>query len=1563
MDNSTDRGNSISKFDIAIVGMASRFPGARNIGEFWRDLCDGVESISFFTDEELKAAGEDPSVLRDPCYVKARGILEDVELFDASFFGFYPREAQMMDPQHRLFLECAWEALEDAGYDTENYQGIVGVFGGAGINSYLLSIISSNPGSLSLAEGYQLAIGNHHDFLTTRVSYKLNLKGPSIDLQTACSTSLVAVHMACRSLLGYQCDMALAGGVTIGLPQKKGYLFHEGMILSPDGHCRAFDAKAQGTVAGNGAGMVVLKRLADAVVDGDHVYAVIKGSAVNNDGAMRVGFTAPSVDGQAEVIATAQALAGVEPETISYVEAHGTGTPLGDPIEVAALTQVFQEQTDAKGFCAIGSVKTNVGHLDTAAGVAGLIKTALALNHRVIPPSLNFKRPNPKIDFQNSPFYVNTKLSEWKAGPTPRRAGVSSFGIGGTNAHVVLEEAPAIESPGTSRPWHLLVLSAKTDSALEAATSNLATHLKQHPELNLADVAYTLQVGRKAFNHRRIVVCRTLEDAWDALEKRDPKRIFSTCHLQEPGDRSVAFMFSGQGAQYVDMGRELYQIEPAFRELVDYCSEFLKPHLDLDLRELLYPPKENVGKAAEQLNQTYITQPALFVIEYALAKLWMAWGIYPQAMVGHSIGEYVAACLSGVFSLADALILVAARGRMMQEMPSGAMLSVPLEEREVRPLLGEKLSLAAINGPSSCVVSGPHDAIAELEQKLTKKAVEYRRLHTSHAFHSEMMDPILEAFAKEVEKVSLRSPKIPYISNVTGTWITAEEATDPSYYARHLRHTVKFAEGIRELLIEPNRILLEAGPGQTLSTLARRHSNSAPGSVVLNSMRHPDERHSDLALLLSTLGKLWLAGVKVDWSGFYTKERRLRVPLPTYPFERQRYWLDMKEAAPTRGVSQSEWHKKPEVADWFYVPSWKRSDLSRPCRANGSAGEKTSWLLFVDDYGLGSRVAERLEDNGHDVITVRAGKQFKRVNEHTFTLNPQAREDYDALLTELGELKGVPRRIVHFWSVTPDDQVKSDSEFFENAQALGFYSLLFLAQALGRENITDPLQLWVVSTNLQEVTGEELLCPEKATLLGPCKVIPQEYPNITCHSLDVTIPDSGISIGESLINQLIIEFTAKTPAGSITAYRGNHRWVQIYEAMPSDEYGEGSTRLRQGGVYLITGGLGRIGLTLAEYLAQTVQAKLILIGRSTLPVRNEWDQWLEAHDEQDSISRKIRKLIAIEEMGGEVLVFSADVADEQQMQEIITQAYDRFGRIHGVIHAAGAVGEKSVRTIQEMSLLEPELQFQAKIYGLPVLAKILQGKKLDFCLLQSSLSSILGGLGFVAYSAANLYMDAFAHKHNRANDGPWISVNWDGWQFDEEKEQGTGIGATMAELVITSSEGIEAFRRILSRDNLNQTIVSTGDLQSRLGRWIKREPMREKETAVRSNSPASLLSRPNLQTIYVAASNELEQRIAEIWQKLLGLEPVGIFDNFFDLGGNSLLGTQLVAQLRSAFQVEFPLRNLFENPTVAGVAEIIEAATKERQGTVDKIAEALKKVEELSEEEAKALLDEMQVSK
>ncbi|HEY2292039.1 MAG TPA: amino acid adenylation domain-containing protein, partial [Thermoanaerobaculia bacterium] len=1109
------RGRRGGSQDVAIVGMAGRFPGAKSIDELWRNLAGGREGITFFTAEELLAAGVDPATVENPNYVRAKGILGDVDLFDAAFFGLNPREVELMDPQHRLFLECSWQALEHAGWDSDRFPGLVGVYAGLSMNTYMIMNLLPHMELVASVDTLQASLGNDKDPMTSRVSYKLNLKGPSVTVQTASSTSLAAVHQARVALLQHDCDMALAGGVSIHLPETSGYLFQEGGTTARDGHCRAFDASATGFVSGHGAGVVVLKRLEDALAEGDTIYAVIKGSACNNDGSLKVSFMAPSVEGQVDVYRQAYENAGVDPRTVSYIECHGTGTALGDPIEIAALSKVFADP-ERRSYCAIGSLKTNIGHLDTAAGVCGLIKAALALHHGAIPPSLHFEKPNPRIDFAGSPFFVNTELRPWPEGKL-RRAGVTSLGMGGTNVHLVLEEAPAAVPTTASRSRQLVLLSAKSAAALERSTARLADHLRDNPDLDLAEVAFTLSHGRKAFQHRRALLANDLLDAATALETLDPERLLTTA--PEAGDHPVAFLFPGQGSQYPGMARGLYDAEPAFRADVDLCCRLLQPHLGFDLRQALLVDGDD---DPERLRSTRLAQPALFVVSWALARLWMSWGVRPEAMLGHSIGEYVAACLAGVFALEDALALVAVRGRLMGRMPPGAMLGVPLPEAEVLPLLGEELSLAAVNRPAVAVVSGPVAAVEELAERLGGQGLACRRLHTSHAFHSRMMEPILQPFLEQVRRVRLEPPRLPFVSNVTGAWIRPEEATDPAYWVRQLRQAVRFADGAALLLAEPRRILLEVGPGNTLSTLARQHPAAASSHTMIATVRHPKQAEDDATVLLQALARFWLAGGEVDWAAFWAGERRRRVALPTYPFERQRYWVDPlpRSASPRRPAG-----RRGDPADWLYVPVWKQARLPLAAEMLSemlAAGE--SWLVFLDRHGLGEALARRLEGSGRVVVRVSEGDSYAH-GPAGFTIAPGRRADYDSLLDALGR---TPTHVLHLWNVT--------AEPLETDEALdrAFYSPVYLAQALGRQSVTDPTAVTVVSNGLCDVTGEEPLEPLKAALVGPVAVIPREYPSLSCRGVDVTL---GGPL-ERTARQILTEIGR--PAGpSLVAFRGN----------------------------------------------------------------------------------------------------------------------------------------------------------------------------------------------------------------------------------------------------------------------------------------------------------------------------------------------------------------------------------------------------------------------------------------
>jgi acyl transferase domain-containing protein len=993
---------------VAIIGMACRFPGARTVAEFWANLRDGVESIRPLADDVLEAPPLGPDPRRDPAYVKAAARLDDVDQFDAAFFGYTPIDAAVMDPQQRLLLECAWAALEDAGYDPAREARAIGVFAGSRTNTYLLNLVA-NRRTVRELDAVEIGLGNDLGFLATRVSYQLDLRGPSCAVQTACSTSLVAVHLACESVLVGDSDLALAGGVTVNVPQAAGYLYRPGAMLSPDGHCRAFSADAAGTVFGSGVGLVVLKRYADAVADHDTIHALIRGTAINNDGGQKASFTAPAVDGQAALVRDALAHAGVTADTIGYVETHGTGTPLGDPIEIHALTQAFRPTTTAgRPRCPIGSVKPNIGHLDAAAGIASLIKTTLMLTHRAIPPSLHSEPPSPHIDFASTPFYVNTRLTPWE-GPTPRRAGVSSFGVGGTNAHAVLEEAPPRPAPPPRPDAQLLVLSARTASALHQRAAALADHLTRVP-VPLADVAHTLAIGRRAFAHRWSGVCRDRDDAVRALRAvaDAPPR-----PAEDVDARAVAFLFPGQGAPIAGVGAALYETQPVFRAQVDRCAAVLDPLIAGDLRAILF------GDAAADRQATRLAQPALFTIALALARQWQHWGVTPRALLGHSVGEYVAACLAGVLAEDDALQLVALRGRLMQAMPPGGMLAVALAPTSLEPLVPDTLDLAAVNGPASCVVSGPLDAIAACEAQLTGQGVVTTRLAVSHAFHSRAMDGVLDAFTAAVARTPRQPPRIPYLSTLTGTWITAADVADPSYWSRHLRGTVRFADALATLVGDRPQVLLEVGPGATLTGLSRRATIAARAPHVALASLDGGEAVDAATTLRQTLGQVWEARAAVDWRRVDDHHVRYRVSLPTYPFERRRHWIDPDRTPDTPAIADAA-DTAARIADetaWFATPAWQSADAIVATARPGTV------LVCAEADGLVDAVAAHLATTGGAaaIVTVRRATAFARLDAHTYALDPAQPAHYDALLQACRETAGAPvTHVVHGWSLTGD---------------------------------------------------------------------------------------------------------------------------------------------------------------------------------------------------------------------------------------------------------------------------------------------------------------------------------------------------------------------------------------------------------------------------------------------------------------------------------------------------------------------------------------------------------------
>ncbi|MFC7548704.1 type I polyketide synthase [Plantactinospora sp. GCM10030261] len=981
---------------LAVVGLAGRFPGASNVAEFWRNVCAGVESVTFFSAAELAAAGVPESVYSHPSYVPAKARLDGVELFDAEFFGFNAHEAEMTDPQHRLFLECAWEALEDAAYDPARFPGRIGVYAGQSMNTYSLYNIMRNP---ALAQAFYLdylpmMISSNDDFLATRVAYKLDLHGPAMTIQTACSTSLVAIHQACQSLLAGECDMALAGGVGVRAEEAEGYRHQDGMALSPDGHCRAFDRAAAGTVNGSGLAVVVLRRLADAVAAGDVVHAVVRGSAVNNDGGGKAGFTAPSAVGQAQVVADALAVAGVSASSVGFVEAHGTGTPLGDPIEVAGLTRAFRVDADGVGFCALGSVKTNVGHLDAAAGVAGFVKAVLAVREGVVPPTVHFREANPKLALESSPFFVNGGLVSWPLAGV-RRAGVSALGVGGTNAHVVLEQAPVVSSVGGGvRDWQVVVVSGRTPSALVAVGRGVGGVLAGGG-VGLADVAYTLQVGRRHFERRRAVVCRDATQAAAALSTPP-----ATAVEFRPA-RTVAFLFPGGGSQYVGMGRQLYAAEPVFAEHLDRCADLAADRLGFDLRDVVRAP-DGDRAVQEFLGTSVGVTTALFAVEYALARLWQSWGVRPEAMLGHSSGEYVAACLAGVFDLADAIDTVVLRGQLIDRLPEGAMLAVNLPEPDAARYAGDELDIAAVNGPEQTVLSGPAAAVEAAHATLRADGMRAKPVRVRQAAHTRMLDPLLDEFAAHLATVTLRPPQARVGSNVTGAWLTAAEATDPAYWVRHLRATVRFGDNLRTAATLSDAAFLEVGPGHALGTMALAMSRAAgvetTTSIVasLPAASGADENET----LLGALARLWLAGTEIDWTAFSAGERRRRVSLPTYPFERRRYSLlngsaPVPQETPTAAGPK---HDRPDLHTEYEPP---RTDIEetvaqawRELLGYREIGVFDDFLLLGGDSLLTGRLVARLQDTFQVPITV--AEAFARR-----TIAQQADLLQDRLLAEL----------------------------------------------------------------------------------------------------------------------------------------------------------------------------------------------------------------------------------------------------------------------------------------------------------------------------------------------------------------------------------------------------------------------------------------------------------------------------------------------------------------------------------------------------------------------------------
>lgn len=1496
---------------VAIVGMACRFPGAANVHEFWRNLRHGVDSITQFTEEEMRSFGVRPDRYRSPEFIRASPILADADCFDAGFFGFAPKEAALMDPQHRVFLECAWEALESSGYKPDRSPQPLGVFAGTSLSSYLLYNLLPNLNDPHADDSLQAMIGNDKDFLATRVSYKLNLHGPSIDVQTGCSTSLVAVHMACQSLLSYQCDMALAGGVSIQTPQRRGYMFQPGGLCSSDGRCRAFDAGAEGTVFGSGVGVVVLKRLEDAIADRDYVVAIIRGSAVNNDGSGKLGYTAPSVAGQAEVIRTAQSLAQVEARSISYVECHGTATPLGDPAEITALTNAFRISTSDTNFCAIGSVKTNVGHLDAAAGVAGLIKTALALENAELPPSLHYERPNPQIDFASTPFFVNSSLKEWPSTNGPRRAGVSSFGIGGTNAHVVLEEASKSQSHPSNRHKHILCVSAKTPLALERASKRLANYLAENADLNPADVAYTLQIGRDAFRHRRAVVCAKLSEAVPAL--LGESQAWSVTQEASGSARQVIFMFPGGGSQYLQMGAGLYAGEPTFRHHLDLCSEILAPLLHCDLRSHLFP-QEQSPEAIERMRGTGIGLPALFAVEYALARLWMDWGLRPTAMIGHSLGEYTAACLSGVLTLEDALGIVATRAKLMSRLSPGAMLSLPLTLDEVEPYLTAGLSVAAVNGPAQTVVSGTVAAVEDLERLLEEKEIESRRLRISVSSHSPLVDPILPEFQAFVSKLSTNAAQIPYISNLSGDWITPEMVEDKLYWGNHLRQSVRFHPGMEALMAKPDRIFLEVGPANALTTLAQGLITKERAVIALPSMRHPYDQEPDASFLYRAAARLWAHGAVDDWSSLYRDELRMHVPLPTYPFERQRHWISPPADQGSEYLLNA---RSSEIDSWFYAPGWRSAPVM-PARTETSEHLRR-WLVFGSEHPACTQLIERLRQSGLEVVVVADSTRPVNGFETDFTIDPQDQEGYSRVMSHLANGNDGGISIVHMWSCWSNFTTLSNAAKLDDVSRYGLISLSILLRSIIESDTISDLEITVVSDRVFQVDDKDEAEIEKSLLIGPCRVITQENPEIRCRLIDIGNPTGKQA---ALLSQSIWDELFAEDHLPVVALRGSRRWTPHYPAVRLPEL-ESSSSLRKNGVYLLWGGAGEIGIEIAHALYEAANARIAIVSRQALPSQTDWDQILDS-EKENAVSPGLRALRDLKQKGVQILVLQGDITNEDSVRHIADRVREEYGELHGIFHLAGATGQSVVHLVADSNPEQVNAITQAKVCGVRNIERVSAESNLDFVLQFSSTAAVLGGVGLSTYGAANASVESAASIHrsflSATSATKWISVAWDAWLTARYASPG-GLPQALREYALKPDDAIKALLLLLRSGAAGPFVVSTGNMEARYRRSI--EPISPALPPAEAGGDEDRASYPAQQ--YIPPASELEESIALAWQEHLGVTRVGREDRFFELGGNSLLALRIVSRLKKTLGMEIPIVSVFEGVSVRGMAEILAA--------------------------------------
>ncbi|WP_264530519.1 type I polyketide synthase [Flavobacterium sp. N502540] len=1462
--------NNYSGFEVAVVGMSIRTSGSSNWREFWQNLISSKESLRFLTDEELIAAGMHKSITKDKNYVNCTTDIKNKDSFDSKFFGYSKDEAKMMYPGHRFFHECVWEALEDAGYIPENMKETVGIYAGAGEDILWKSFVALSEEKQKVNDFYVNTI-NNKDYLATLMSYKLGLRGPSIAIHTACSTSLVAIHTACKALIFGETKIAIAGASSLGNSASKGYIYEEGSIVSNDGHCKAFDKDSTGTVNGEGTGVVILKRLKDAIADKDNIYAVIKGSAVNNDGNNKVGFTAPSIEGQVACIKMAQKFSKVEPETIGYVEAHGTGTKLGDSIEVEALNIAFNYNKEMS--CPIGSVKTNIGHLDTASGVAGFIKTVLSLKNKKIPASLHFTEPSPNINFQDGPFYVNNSLSEWNNNSTtPLRAAVNSFGVGGTNAHVILEEAPLTNS-SLEKEYKLLTLSAKTETSLRKYLENFSAFLGDQENLNLSDMCYTYQTGRQNFENRISFSFQDKNELQQKINEIILDENFITKVKNTPN--AIIFLFPGQGSQYVNMGKDLYSSNSMFKKNMDKGFELLYKLTNKDFKSILFP---EIQEEQNSINNTALAQPILFLIEYSLAKLLIEYGIVPNYMVGHSIGEYTAACISGLFSFEQALQLVVKRGALMDSLPSGSMISVPIDDVKAQNFCEEGISLAALNAPNQVVFSGNDTAIEKLTLRLTSEDIPYIKLHTSHAFHSSEQDSILEEFKKEFKDIEFNTIEIPFISCLSGEFITNEEAASSDYWAKQLRNTVQFSKGINTISAFKNNVYVEVGAGSSLSSLVKQHKSEKNNKVV-NALRPIKSIDNDERYFLDFLGSLWSHGVNINWQKFYKEEDRYRISLPTYAFDIIKYPAEIDHTKLLNGTNTILLN---ELDESFYFPSWKRSVLG-----GNNNSEIKSFLLFVDDSEYSEKIAEELKKSNHHIIEVFIGSAYIKHSSSKFSVDPFNSQNFNQLFLDLEADGLILFDVVYLWSLAAGPELELSQDNWCLNLTYFCPSRIIKAWSYGTDK-----KFFILSNLLHKAIGNENINYAHSLVLGLLKVMPMEN-KIIGTNIDIDLSD----VNDKLIQNIALEITNNTLLSQrIVSYRLGQRWVPEFQRCNQDLTTEEISSFKIGGTYLITGGLGKLGFSISKYLINKYQANIVLAGRRDLTT---------ILDSQELDAKNYNELVRL---NSNVKYLSVDVSDRESVEETLLANKELFGEINGIIHLAKG-DDNNLDFIENVSMEKSINMLKSKVNGIENLHEFFIGNDLDFIWMPSSLSATHGIMGLSAYISANIYLEYFAYS--KSNKFKCVEIPKIIFESDNSYGQN----------VLTDQEVIQVLEKSLNIKNENVLFISKEDINLVL-KTIENIQILDLDPV--HNQAKVKVERPDLETEYLAPNTDIERRLKLIFEDYFEIDDVGIRDDFFDLGGDSLRAMVFLKQINKEFNVELSIVDFFANKNIQGISSLID---------------------------------------